>query len=134
VALSVVKTSQVHRHDRLYALPIAREGQLRSIQKHDDDFQTAEKGNRVGLVLKNLSVEDFYRGCVLANDQSMHKTKEIDGEISMVKYLVNPVKPNAVVHLGHWMQFNSAKITGVDGRRVDIVMDRPWSTPQTHLR
>ena len=45
--------------------------------------------------------------------------------MSMVKYWVNSVKPNAVVHLGHWMQFNSAKITAVEGRHVDIVLDRP---------
>lgn len=125
VALGVVKTGQVHRHDGLYALPAGRRGQLRSIQKHDDDYQTAEKGDRVGLALKKLSVEDLHRGCVLANDQSLHETKEIDGELDMVKYWVNPVKPNAVVHLGHWMQFNSAKITAVDGGHVDIVMDRP---------
>jgi len=125
VALGVVKTGQVHRHDRLYALPTAKGGTLRSIQKHDDDYQTAEKGDRVGLALKNLSVEDLQRGCVLANDESLHKTNEIAGEVDMVKYWANPVKPGAVVHLGHWMQFNSAKITAVDGGHVDIVMDKP---------
>ncbi len=129
VALGVVKTGQVHRHDRLYALPTAKEGQLRSIQKHDDDFQTAEKGDRVGLALKNLSVEDLHRGCVLANDESMSTTREVHGEMSMVKYWMNPVKPNAVVHLGHWMQFNSAKITAVEGRSVDIAMDKPLIHP-----
>ncbi|HUV54080.1 MAG TPA: EF-Tu/IF-2/RF-3 family GTPase [Candidatus Krumholzibacteriaceae bacterium] len=125
VALGVVKTGQIHMHDRLYALPTAKEGQLRSIQKHDDDFQTAEKGDRVGLALKNLTVEDLSRGHMLANDRSLSTTKEIDAEMSMVKYWVNSVKPNAVVHLGHWMQFNSAKITAVEGRHVDIVLDRP---------
>ena len=125
VALGVVKTGQVHRHDRLYALPTAKEGTLRSIQKHDDDFLTAEEGDRVGLALKNLSVEDLHRGCVLANDESLHKTKEIAGELDMVKYWANPVKPGAVVHLGQWMQFNSAKITAADGGHVDIVMDKP---------
>ena len=125
VALGVVKTGQIHRHDKLYALPTTKEGQLRSIQKHDDDFQTAEKGDRVGLALKNLAVDDLDRGVVLANDQSLSRTKEIDGEISMVKYWVNPVKPNAVIHLGHWMQFISAKITAVDGRHIDIVVNRP---------
>jgi len=125
VALGVVKMGQIHTHDRLYALPTSREGQLRSIQKHDDDFKTAEKGDRVGLALKNLSVEDLCRGCVMANDQSLSTTRKIHGEMSMVKYWVNLVKPNAIVHLGHWMQFNSAKMTRVEGRHVDIVMDKP---------
>lgn len=125
VALGVVKTGQVHKHDRLTALPTAKEGTLRSIQKHDDDFQTAEKGDRVGLALKGLAVEDLSRGIVLANDQSLSTTQEVNGEMDVVKYWVNPVKPNAVVHLGHWMQFNSAKITGVEGGHVDIVLDKP---------
>jgi len=125
VALGVVKTGQIHRHDRLYALPTAKEGQLRSLQKHDDDFQTAEKGDRVGLALKNLTVEDLSRGTVLASDGALSTTREVEAEMSMVKYWVNPVKPNTVVHLGHWMQFNSAKITSVENKHVDIVLDRP---------
>jgi len=79
----------------------------------------------VGLALKNLSIEELHRGCVLANDQSLSTTREVHGEMSMVKYWVNPVKPNAVVHIGHWMQFNSAEKTAVEGRRVEIVMDKP---------
>jgi selenocysteine-specific translation elongation factor len=125
VALGVVKTGQIHRHDRLYALPTAKEGQLRSIQKHDDDFQTAEKGDRVGLALKNLMVEDLSRGIVLTSDRALSTTREIEAEMSVVRYCVNPVKPNTVVHLGYWMQFNSAKITSVEDRHVEIVLDRP---------
>ena len=79
----------------------------------------------MGLALKNLTVEDLSRGTVLASDGAFSTTREVEAEMSMVKYWVNPVKPNTVVHLGHWMQFNSAKITSVENKHVDIVLDRP---------
>ncbi|TRO61431.1 elongation factor Tu, partial [Candidatus Bathyarchaeota archaeon] len=54
VALGVVKSGQIHKHDKLKALPTDKVAQVRSIQKHDDDFDTAEIGDRVGVALKNI--------------------------------------------------------------------------------
>ncbi|MBN2336583.1 elongation factor Tu [Candidatus Bathyarchaeota archaeon] len=130
VALGIVKQGQIHRHDRLYALPTTKEGQLRSIQKHDDDFETAETGDRVGLALKTLRVEDLSRGHVLASDRSLALTDVVEGELRLVKYWVNKVRPNTVVHLGHWMQFNAAKVTEVEDRKVRIELEKPLVHPR----
>lgn len=40
---------------------------MRSIQKHDDDFDWAAEGDRVGLALKNIESDDLDRGFVLSS-------------------------------------------------------------------
>ena len=59
VALGVARWGQIHRHDKLRAYPTEMIAQVRSIQRHDTDFETAEAGNRVGLALKNIEPSDI---------------------------------------------------------------------------
>ena len=67
VVLGVVTNGFVQKHATLKVLPGAKSAQVRSIQKHDDEFEVAGEGDRVGLALKNIEVEDLDRGAVLTN-------------------------------------------------------------------
>ncbi len=110
VALGVVGWGQIHRHDKLKAMPNDAVAQLRSIQRHDEDYETAEKGNRVGLALKNIEVTQMSRGTVLTNDDSVKQTDTIKGKLKLVKYWTKPVEAGMAIHVGNGMQFVSGKI------------------------
>ena len=100
--------------------------QVRSIQKHDDEFDLAGEGDRVGLALKNVEVEDLDRGTVLTNDPSIKTSTIIKTQASLVKYWQTPIKPGMVMHIGHWTQFLTAK--------VDVAMDTgDWKKPTLTL-
>jgi selenocysteine-specific translation elongation factor len=91
-------------------LPGAKTAQIRSIQKHDDEFDSAVEGDRVGLALKNVEVEDVERGIVLTTDPTMKTSKTVKAQASLVKYWQTPVKAGMVMHIGHWMQFLNSKV------------------------
>jgi selenocysteine-specific translation elongation factor len=113
VVLGVVVNGGIAKHDALNVLPGGKKAQVRSIQKHDEDFDSAVEGDRVGLALKNVEVEDVDRGAVLTTDQAIKASKTFKARASLVKYWQTPIKEGMVLHVGHWMQFLNSKIDAV---------------------
>jgi selenocysteine-specific translation elongation factor len=110
VVLGIVVNGKVEKHATLKALPGAKTAQVRSIQKHDDEFDDATEGDRVGFALKNVEVEDMDRGTVLTNDPIVKTSNKLETQTSLVKYWQTPIKEGMVMHVGHWTQFITAKV------------------------
>jgi selenocysteine-specific translation elongation factor len=125
VALGVVKAGQIHCHDKLLARPTSKTAQVRSIQKSDEDYETAELGDRVGLALKNIEAGDLDRGLMLTNDPTITQTSTITGELKLVKYWASPVTSGMAIHVGIGLQFNSAKVMEADNGHVTVALDKP---------
>ncbi|MDT8358082.1 MAG: EF-Tu/IF-2/RF-3 family GTPase [Methanomicrobiaceae archaeon] len=115
VVLGRVCRGEVHRHDQLTLLPGGEMVQVRSIQRHDDDTECAQAGDRVGIALKNVAAEALERGCVLTQDPDVRVTQRVEGEVSLNRYWKIPILTGMVVHLGHWMQVVPARIQAVEG-------------------
>jgi selenocysteine-specific translation elongation factor len=113
VVLGIVADGEIKKHDNLKILPGTKTAQVRSIQKHDDEFDCAHDGDRVGLAMKNVEVEDLERGTVLTTDTSVTYAKTVKAQATLVKYWQAPMKTEMVVHLGHWMQFIPARVEAV---------------------
>jgi len=110
VVLGIVVNGKIEKHATLKALPGAKTAQVRSIQKHDDEFDDATEGDRVGFALKNLDVEDLDRGTVLTNDPAVKTSNKLEAQAALVKYWQTPIKEGMVMHVGHWAQFITAKV------------------------
>jgi selenocysteine-specific translation elongation factor len=113
VVLGMVANGEIKKHDTVKVLPGTRTGQVRSIQKHDDEFDCAHEGDRVGLAMKNVEVEGLERGTVLTTDTSIKMAKSLKGQATLVKYWQTPIKNEMVLHLGHWMQFITTRVEAV---------------------
>ena len=113
VILGLVANGVIHTHDTMNVLPGTKTTQIRSIQKHDDNFNNAIEGERVGLALKNLKVDDVDRGTVLTNDPTIKTSKKIEAQASLIKYWSTHIKDGMVLHLGHWMQSLNSKVESV---------------------
>jgi selenocysteine-specific translation elongation factor len=126
VVLGIVADGTIQKHDNLIVLPNKKTAQIRSIQKHDDDSETATQGDRVGLALKNIDVADLERGTVLTTDTNIRSTKTINSQATLLKFWQIPLKEGMILHLGHWMQFVPGKIEtingGVDPRKPQITL------------
>lgn len=126
VVLGRVADGQIRRHDALRVLPGDAKAEIRSIQKHDDDYDWAVKGERVGLALKGTSAQELDRGFVLTTDDSMVTRTELVCDAQIVKYWLNPVTKGMVLHVGHWMQFVPARVEdvaeGSDRRRPRLTL------------
>ena len=117
VVLGSVAQGSIKKHDTMKVLPTAKTAQIRSIQKHDDDAETAVTGDRVGLALKNIESEDLDRGFVLTTDPAIQYATTITGKAQLVKYWPAPLKEGMVLYAGHWMQFLPTRLekTVVEG-------------------
>jgi selenocysteine-specific translation elongation factor len=111
----------IEKHEVVKVLPRKKTAQIRSIQKHDDEFDMASEGDRVGLALKNVEAEDLERGTVLTTDESIKSTISLKARATLVKYWPTPIKSGMVLHLGHWMQFIPGK--------VESATDDDWRRP-----
>jgi selenocysteine-specific translation elongation factor len=135
VILGYVTHGTIHRHDELKVLPTNKTALVRSIQKHDDDFEDAARGDRVGLALKNIDVEQLDRGYVLTKDARIKSDTAVTVQAELVNYWKTPLKEGMVLHLGHWMQFLNARVEAVkdsgDFRRptLTLALDKPVVHP-----
>src|SRR5208282_1134498 len=105
VVLGCVTHGVIRKHDSLKVLPTAKTAQVRSIQKHEDDAESAVSGDRVGLALKGVEADDLDRGYVLTNDPAIRSSLVVMGKAQLVKYWPAPLKEEMMIYLGHWMQF-----------------------------
>ena len=80
VVLGSVAQGMIRKHETLKVLPTEKTAQIRSIQKHDDDAETAVSGDRVGLALKNIEAEDLDRGFVLTSDPAVKFATTVSGK------------------------------------------------------
>ncbi|HUU86437.1 MAG TPA: EF-Tu/IF-2/RF-3 family GTPase [Candidatus Glassbacteria bacterium] len=127
VALGIVADGNIKKHDTLRALPNTNTTQIRSIQKHDDEYNIAQKGDRVGLALKNIETKNLDRGTVLTNDPTIKLSKSLKTQAEIIRYWQTPLKSEMIVHIGHWMQFLPARIES-------ITDDKNWRTPILNLK
>ncbi len=127
VVLGEVVEGAIARHDTLRVWPTKKIAQVRSIQKHDDDAVTAVAGDRVGLALKGVEVSDLDRGYVLSANPSISSSPTLSGRAVLTKYWPSPLKEGMVIHVGHWMQFLTARVAFVDN-------SGDWRRPLVTLR
>jgi selenocysteine-specific translation elongation factor len=126
VVLGSVAQGMIRKHETLKVLPTEKSAQIRSIQKHDDDAETAVSGDRVGLALKNIEAEDLDRGFVLTSDPSVRYATTISGKAKLVKYWPAPLKEGMVLYAGYWMQFLPTRLE-------KAVVDGDWRMPTLTL-
>jgi selenocysteine-specific translation elongation factor len=126
VVLGFVARGTIKKHDTLRVLPTEKTAQIRSIQKHDDDADTAIAGDRVGLALKNIESEDMDRGFVLTTDPALLHATTISGKAQIVKYWPAPLKEGMVLYAGHWMQFLPTRLE-------KIIVEGDWRMPSISL-
>ncbi|MDM7935004.1 MAG: EF-Tu/IF-2/RF-3 family GTPase [Methanothrix sp.] len=127
VVLGSVVDGTIRRHDELRILPKGIAAQVRSIQKHDEEFESASTGDRTGIALKGVEVEDLERGDVLTSDGSLRLTDSLTGRAELVRYWPAPIREGMVVHIGHWMQFIPARVESVSS-------GEDWHSPEIALR
>jgi selenocysteine-specific translation elongation factor len=126
VVLGFVAQGSIKKHDTLKVLPSEKTAQIRSIQKHDDDAETAISGDRVGLALKNIESEELDRGFVLTNDPAIKYSNTISGKAQLVKYWPAPLKEGMVLYAGLWMQFLPTRLE-------KIMLEGDWRMPTLTL-
>jgi len=126
VVLGVVRRGTLRSHDRLRLWPTAKVIEIRSIQVHDIDRKDAECGERVGVALKGVDVDELARGQLLAPEGSLAEGAVVSGGgFQRCRYYRGDAGVGAAVHLAHGLQVVPAEITELGPAGVKVMADRP---------
>jgi selenocysteine-specific translation elongation factor len=133
VALATVKSGTVKKHDQLQVLPGDKVAEVRSLQKHDEDFETADVGDHVGVALKGVEAADLDRGTVLTGE-TLKQTTTITAKAEIIPYFQTQLHEGSTLNLGHWLQLNLTRITRIDDKgdkrpEMTLALERPLIHP-----
>lgn len=138
VALGVVKRGVLKEHDELDAVPLGKTVMVRSIQMQDENVHEAKPGDRVGVALKGIEVDELYRGVVLAVKGTIQPAKTIDAEFACSKFFSEGLR-NGRYMLSAGLAYESAGVL-IKGKEalargekgaVTITMDKPIAFGKT---
>ncbi len=126
VALGVVARGEVRKHDDLLLWPAMRPVQIRSVQMHDDDVDSAPAGARVGLALKGLAAADVARGDQLAPAGTLESAAELRFPFRATPYYKRPLQLNSQYHLQVGAQIHPGRVR-LEGGTLAFTSERPSS-------
>jgi selenocysteine-specific translation elongation factor len=121
VALGVVKSGVVHKHDKLYHSS-GRQVEVRSIQSHDDDVDSADYGTRVGLALKGIEANEVDKGDLLTTSNIGEKNM-IEVELKLASINKEHLQKGIKYALVSNFTYVYATVEKVDGTRVTLKLD-----------
>ncbi len=89
VALGVVKSGTIKKHDKLFLLPEKKEIEVRSIQINDKDSEKASAGSRFGIAYKGDLVE---RGILVPLRNDFQVEQVVNGRFSRSPFFKDELK------------------------------------------
>jgi selenocysteine-specific translation elongation factor len=133
VALATIKSGKIRIHDQLRVLPGDKVAEIRSIQKHDEDYETADVGDHVGVALKGVEASDLDKGTVLTSATPMQTTTFM-AQAEIIPYFQSQLHEGSVIHVGHWLQFNLARVINIEDKgdkrpTMTLKLERPIIHP-----
>ena len=117
VVLGIVKQGISRDKDKTKIFPMNRDIEIRSIQSHDVDMESAPAGTRVGMRLKNVQAKDIERGFIIS-DKEIVSTDYIL-ECTLSKF-TRKIEVSSVLHLFVGLQSEPVRVKKilVDGQEV----------------
>lgn len=122
VVLGVAR-GNVNVHDEFGIYPGGKKVTIRSIQVHDKDVKSAEIGERVGLALKGVSVEEVERGHLFSK-QELKSAREIEGDFIKNKYYTEEVKENSKIFIAAHLQYRQVDVVSVSDGKIKLKSDK----------
>ncbi len=125
VVLGVVKQGITKDKDKTKIFPLDREIEIRSIQSHDVDIESAPTGTRVGMRLKNVQAKDIERGFIISDKEIVSTDYILECTISK---FTRKIEISSMLHLFVGLQSEPVHVEEilVDGQEVKEA--KPGST------
>ncbi|MFN3527493.1 MAG: EF-Tu/IF-2/RF-3 family GTPase [Candidatus Altarchaeaceae archaeon] len=83
---------RVNKFDEFVVYPTDKKVTVKSIQIYDEDKNFAESGSRAGLNLRGIKVTELERGYVLAKENTMNVSREIEVKFKVQNFWNYPVE------------------------------------------
>lgn len=117
VALGVVKSGVIKKHDKLFLLPEKKEIEIRTIQINDKDSEEAAAGQRFGIAYKGDLLE---RGILAPLRNEFEVEKIVNGRFSKSPFYKDELKGKVHAYFG--FQFSECTVS-----ENELQLDKPMA-------
>jgi len=114
VALGVMLRGTLKVHDKLTAFPSGKTIEVRSIQKQDNDVESADCWDRFGIAMKGATSADVGKGQFLSAT-ALKTVSQLEAEVEASKFLKEPLGKNEskeALHACVGLQLVPCELTG----------------------
>ena len=125
VVLGVVKQGISKDKDKTKIFPIDKDIEIRSIQSHDVDIDSAPTGTRVGMRLKNVQAKDIERGFIISDKEIV--TTDYTLECTISKF-TQAIETSSVLHLFVGLQSEPVRVEKILVGGQEVQEAKPGST------
>lgn len=126
VALGVVRRGTLRAHEELRLWPTETMVEVRSLQVHDVDVKEAHTGERVGVALRDVDVEELERGQILAAPVGLHAGTALAGEhLHKCRYYRTDWGTGSRLHLSVGLQNVPVAVEETSPTGVRLAADKP---------
>ncbi|HII90597.1 MAG TPA: elongation factor Tu [Methanosarcina sp.] len=125
VVLGVVKQGISKDKDKTKIFPIDKDIEIRSIQSHDVDIDSAPTGTRVGMRLKNVQAKDIERGFIISDKEIV--TTDYTLECTISKF-TRAIETSSVLHLFVGLQSEPVRVEKILVGGQGVQEAKPGST------
>jgi selenocysteine-specific translation elongation factor len=125
VVLGIVKQGISKDKDKTKIFPLDREIEIRSIQSHDVDIESAPTGTRVGMRLKNVQAKDIERGFIISDKEIV--TTDYTLECTISKF-TKAIEISSVLHLFVGLQSEPVRVDKILVNGQEAKEAKPGST------
>jgi selenocysteine-specific translation elongation factor len=130
VILGIVKQGISKDKDKTKIFPLDREIEIRSIQSHDVDIESAPTGTRVGMRLKNVQAKDIERGFIISDKEIVSTDYTL--ECSLSKF-TKKFEVSSVLHLFVGLQSEPVRVEKILVNGQEVKEAKPGSTCELKL-
>ncbi|MBF0476895.1 MAG: selenocysteine-specific translation elongation factor [Deltaproteobacteria bacterium] len=99
VISGTILSGTINEGDELCLLPAGKKTRARSLESHHQKISQAGSGERVGISLNKVSLDDVERGMVLARPDTFIPTQLINAHLRVSQYASKPIKNRQKIRL-----------------------------------
>ena len=137
VAIGYVQCGTLRVHDELHILPSNGGGNTKSLQVMDDDVQSAQSGDRVGIAIRGAKDDSLSNGSIIVKPAINDKKTNTHIPLSVVEHKISKLTLNTspfqkrilaegdVVHVSVDLQFTVGRIKSANGGELLVEWDSP---------
>jgi len=126
IALGIVRSGVIKKHDKVMIEPFGKEATVKGIQSQDNSLEEAVAGMRLGVNLRGVEPEGIDRGFIICGKENkIIKSSELKVSLKRNKFFKQELKENTSVMINVGLQTVSCDVKSVNGEKIALSASQP---------
>jgi elongation factor 1-alpha len=129
VPVGRVETGKMKIGDKVIFMPLAKEGEIKTIEMHHERMDTAEPGDNIGFNVRGIGKEDIRRGDVMGHVSNPPKVAaEFVGQIIVIfhpRAIAVGYTPVIHAHTAQVAATFTEIVSKIDSRTGEVIQEKP---------